>query len=149
MALEVGVKAPELNAPNQNGETITLDSLKGKKVVLYFYPKDNTPGCTAESCNLKDNYDILLKKGYEVIGVSADTQAKHQNFIAKFNLPFDLLADTEHTILTAYDVWKEKNTFGKTYMGIVRTTYIIDENGIIEEVISKVNTKNHTDQIIK
>ena len=149
MALAVGTKAPDFNIPNQNGDIVSIDAYKGKKLVLYFYPKDNTPGCTAQSCNLTDNYELLQSKGYEVLGVSADGQKAHQNFINKFNFPFDLLSDTDKKVIEAYDVWKEKKNFGKVYMGIVRTTYIIDENGIIEEVIEKVDTKNHTDQIIK
>lgn len=149
MALAVGSKAPDFNIPNQNGDIVSIDSFKGKKIVLYFYPKDNTPGCTAESCNLSDNYQLLQSKGFVVLGVSADSQKSHQNFIKKFNLPFDLLSDTEKKVIEAYDLWKEKKTFGKVYMGIVRTTYIINEEGIIEEVIEKVDTKNHTDQIIK
>ena len=148
MSLEKGVKAPELGIPNQNGEIVTLSQFEGKKIVLYFYPKDNTPGCTTQSCNLRDNYNALLEQGYVVLGVSADSEKSHQNFISKFELPFDLLADTDKKVIEAYDIWKEKKTFGKTYMGIVRTTYIIDEKGFIEEVIEKVDTKNHTVQII-
>lgn len=149
MNLSKGDKAPNFKSKDQNGSIVSLEDFKGKKVVLYFYPKDNTPGCTAQACNLRDNYDKLLNDGYAVLGVSCDTEKKHQNFIEKFDLPFPLLADTEQELVKAYGVWREKKNFGKTYMGIVRTTFIIDEKGIIEEVIAKVDTKNHTDQIIK
>jgi peroxiredoxin Q/BCP len=148
-ALLVGDKAPIFSAKNEKGETVNLTDYKGKKLVLYFYPKDDTPGCTAESCNLRDNYSVLLKKGYEVLGVSPDTEAKHQKFIAKYNLPFSLLADTDKAIALSYNVWMEKKMYGLTYMGIARTTFIINEEGLIEEIIAKVDTKNHTDQIIK
>jgi peroxiredoxin Q/BCP len=147
--LLVGDKAPIFSAKNEKGETVNLTDYKGKKLVLYFYPKDDTPGCTAESCNLRDNYSVLLKKGYEVLGVSPDTEAKHQKFIAKYNLPFSLLADTDKAIALSYNVWMEKKMYGLTYMGIARTTFIINEEGLIEEIIAKVDTKNHTDQIIK
>ena len=148
MQLQVGDKAPNFNTVDQNDAIQTLEQYQGKKVILYFYPKDNTPGCTTQSCNLRDNYDSLLKQGYVVLGASACTQAKHINFAKKYNLPFPLLVDTEMKILEAYGVWQEKNTFGKTYMGIVRTTFVIDEKGIIEEMIKKVNTKEHTEQIL-
>jgi thioredoxin-dependent peroxiredoxin len=148
-ALLVGQKAPSFTAKNENGDTVNLTDYKGKKLVLYFYPKDDTPGCTAESCNLRDNYNVLLKKGYEVLGVSPDNEAKHQKFIAKYDLPFSLLADTDNAIALSYNVWVEKNMYGRTYMGIARTTFIINEEGLIEEIIAKVDTKNHTEQIIK
>jgi thioredoxin-dependent peroxiredoxin len=148
-ALLVGQKAPSFTAKNENGDTVNLTDYKGKKLVLYFYPKDDTPGCTAESCNLRDNYNVLLKKGYEVLGVSPDNEAKHQKFIAKYDLPFSLLADTDNAIALSYSVWVEKNMYGRTYMGIARTTFIINEEGLIEEIIAKVDTKNHTEQIIK
>ena len=147
--LKAGDKAPNFTAKNQNGEEVALKDFAGKKLVLYFYPKDNTPGCTAESCNLRDNYNTLLKQGYAVLGVSPDSQRKHQNFIKKYDLPFPLLADTEQEVANAYGVWGEKQMFGRKYMGIIRTTFIIDEKGKIEEVISKVDTENHTDQILK
>lgn len=147
--LKAGDKAPNFTAKNQNGEEVSLKDFAGKKLVLYFYPKDNTPGCTAESCNLRDNYNTLLKQGYAVLGVSPDSERKHQNFIKKYDLPFPLLADTDQTVANAYGVWGEKQMFGRKYMGIIRTTFIIDEKGKIEEVISKVDTENHTDQILK
>jgi peroxiredoxin Q/BCP len=129
-------------------ETISLTDYKGKKVVLYFYPKDNTPGCTAEACNLRDNHHDLIDKGYVVIGVSPDSEKSHQNFIGKFELPFDLIADTEKEILEAYNAWGEKKMYGKIYMGVLRKTYIIDEDGKIENIIEKVKTKDHTSQIL-
>ena len=146
--IEAGQKAPELNIKDQNGNTRTLAEFKGKKLVLYFYPKDDTPGCTAEACDLRDNYSRFLSEGYAILGVSPDTEAKHQKFIAKYELPFDLLADTEHTVSMAYGVWVEKSMYGKQYMGIARKTFVINENGLIETVIEKVNTKAHTAQIL-
>lgn len=145
--LNIGDPAPAFSAPDQNGETVTLDQFKGKKLVLYFYPKDNTPGCTAEACDLRDNYNKFLNKGYEVLGVSADSQKSHQNFIKKYDLPFSLLSDVDKKILEAYDAWGEKKMYGKSYMGILRKTYIISEEGKIEKIFDKVNTKAHTDQI--
>ncbi len=147
-SFKAGDKAPEFSSTDQNGETVTLSQFKGKKVVLYFYPKDNTPGCTTQACNLRDNYDLLLKQGYVVLGVSMDTEKKHQNFIEKHDLPFPLLADTERTLIDTYDVWHLKKFMGREYMGIMRTTFVIDENGIIAEVIHKVKTKEHADQIL-
>lgn len=146
--LEIGASAPEFSGLNQNDEEISLSMFKGKKVILYFYPKDNTPGCTAESCNLSDNYEMWLDKGYEVIGVSPDSVASHKKFADKFNFKFNLISDTEKKILTAYGVWGEKKMYGKTYMGVIRTTYVIDENGAIENVFFKVKTKDHTNQIL-
>lgn len=146
--IETGQKAPELNVNDQNGTLRTIAEFKGKKLVLYFYPKDDTPGCTAEACDLRDNYSRFLNEGYAILGVSPDTEAKHQKFIAKYELPFDLLADTEHTVAMAYGVWVEKSMYGKQYMGIARKTFIINENGLIETVIDKVNTKAHTAQIL-
>lgn len=146
--IETGQKAPELNINDQNGTLRTISEFKGKKLVLYFYPKDDTPGCTAEACDLRDNYSRFLSEGYAILGVSPDTEAKHQKFIAKYELPFDLLADTEHTVAMAYGVWVEKSMYGKQYMGIARKTFIINENGLIETVIDKVNTKAHTAQIL-
>ncbi|HPR85800.1 MAG TPA: thioredoxin-dependent thiol peroxidase [Prolixibacteraceae bacterium] len=147
--LSKGVKAPEFSGLNQKNELISLSSFKGKKVILYFYPKDNTPGCTAESCNLNDNYQLWLSKGYEVIGVSPDSVASHKKFAEKFSFGFNIIADPELKILQDYGVWGEKSMYGKKYMGVLRTTFIIDENGIIVDVLEKVDTKNHTDQIIK
>lgn len=149
MKLKVGDKAPKIKAKDENGEEIALEQFKGKKVVLYFYPKDNTPGCTNQACNLRDNYQELLKQGYIVIGVSADTERKHQNFIKKFNLPFPLIADTDMKVINDYGVWGLKKFMGREFMGIIRTTFVISEKGIIEEIIEKVDTKNHTEQILK
>jgi len=145
----VGEKAPDFKIKNQEGKEVQLSDFAGKKLVIYFYPKDNTPGCTAESCNLRDNYKALQEQGYQILGVSADSEKSHQNFIAKYDLPFDLLADTEKEMIQAYGVWKEKKNFGKTYMGIARTTFIINEEGIIEEIIQQVKTKEHSSQILK
>jgi peroxiredoxin Q/BCP len=147
--LKPGDKAPDFNVKNQKGDYVRLSSFKGKKVVLYFYPKDDTSGCTAQSCNLRDNYSDLRAKGYEVIGVSNDGIKSHEKFVKKFDLPFDLAADTEKTIVNDYGVYGEKSMFGKKYMGIIRTTFIIDENGIIENIIDKVDTENHTEQVLK
>ena len=149
MNLEVGTKAPNFSAPNQKGETKSLADYSSKKLVLYFYPKDDTPGCTAEACNLRDNYQELLNQGFEILGVSPDNEAKHQKFIDKYELPFDLLADVDHSIAEAYGVWVEKSMYGRKYMGIARTTFIIDGNGNIEEIIAKVKTKEHSSQILK
>jgi peroxiredoxin Q/BCP len=149
MKLKPGDKAPEFIGKDQNGKTIKLSDFKGKKLVLYFYPKDNTPGCTAQACDLRDNFTELKKSGYEVLGVSADDEKSHQKFIKKYSLPFSLIADTEKTINELYDVWHEKQMFGRKYMGTVRTTFVIDETGIIEEIIEKVKTEEHTSQILK
>lgn len=146
--LKAGDKAPEFNSIDENGQPISLSDFKGKKLVLYFYPKDSTPGCTAQACNLRDNYESLLAKGYDVVGVSADSAKRHLNFISKNELPFKLIPDENHDIINAYGVWGPKKFMGREYDGIHRTTFIIDENGIIEEVISKVKTKEHTAQII-
>ena len=147
--LNVGDKAPEINAVDQNGNQITLDQYKGKKVVLYFYPKDMTPGCTAQSCNLSDNYTLLQKNGYDVIGVSCDSIKRHKKFIEKHSLPFNLISDEDQKVVNDYGVWQLKKFMGREYMGIVRTTFLIDENGMIKDIIEKVNTKDHTSQIIK
>ncbi len=146
--LKAGDKAPQIDAVNQNGEKISLKDFKGKKVILYFYPKDNTPGCTAEACNLRDHYEHLNNQGYEVIGVSPDSEKLHVQFIEKHELPFNLIADAEKKVLQDYGVWGEKKMYGKTYFGVLRTTFVINENGIIENVITKVDTKNHTEQIL-
>jgi peroxiredoxin Q/BCP len=147
--LSVGDKAPEFSGLNQKGEQISLSGFAGKKLILYFYPKDNTPGCTAESCNLNDNYQMWLAKGYEVVGVSPDKVASHKKFADKFNFGFNLVADPETKILQDYGVWGEKSMYGKKYMGVLRTTFVIDEKGIIEQIFDKVDTKDHTNQIIK
>ncbi len=144
-----GQKAPDFKGINQNGEIISLAGFKGKKLILYFYPKDNTPGCTAEACNLNDNYGYWISKGYEVVGVSPDNEASHRKFIEKYGLKFNLIADTEKEILQAYGVWGEKMNYGKKYMGVIRTTFVIDEQGTIEKIFSKVDTKEHTSQILR
>ncbi|NGM74852.1 thioredoxin-dependent thiol peroxidase [Sphingobacterium sp. SGL-16] len=146
--LEIGAKAPEIIAKNQKGETINLSDFLGKKVILYFYPKDNTPGCTTEACNFRDNYQFLLGKGFEVLGVSIDNEQSHQKFIAKFELPFNLLADEDQKIVNDYGVWVEKNMYGKKYMGTARTTFVINEEGVIEHIIKKVDNKNASQQIL-
>ena len=145
--LKAGDRAPDFSVQNQDGKTIKLSDFKGRKVVLYFYPKDDTSGCTAEACNLRDNYTDLKARGYEVIGVSVDDVKSHDKFVKKYSLPFNLVADTEKKIVEAYGVWAEKSMYGKTYMGTKRTTFLIDEKGKIEKVIDKVDTKNHTAQI--
>ncbi len=147
--LNIGDTAPEIDAVDQNGNKISLSNYKGKKVVLYFYPKDNTPGCTMQACNLRDNYSTLQAKGYVVLGVSTDSEKSHQKFIEKFELPFPLIADTEKKVVEAYGVWGPKKFMGKEYMGTNRTTFVIDENGKIENIIEKVDTKNHTAQILE
>lgn len=147
--LKEGDKAPDFGIKDQNGKVNNLVDYTGKKVILYFYPKDLTPGCTVQSCNLRDNYEQLKSDGFEVIGVSADNEAKHQKFISKHDLPFSLLADVDKTMLNAYGVWGEKKFMGKTYDGIHRTTFIIDEDGMIEKIIEKVKTKVHTEQILE
>ena len=148
MGLQAGDPAPAFSAKDQDGNDVKLADFKGEKVILYFYPKDNTPSCTVQACNLRDNYDVLLKKGYKVLGVSGDNEKSHQKFINKHNLPFPLLVDTDQKIVNDYGVWGLKKTFGKEYMGIMRTTFVINEKGVIEEVVQKVNTANHTDQIL-
>ncbi len=135
--LKEGSKAPIFEGIDQNGKTVKLTDFTGKKVILYFYPKDNTPGCTAEACNLRDNYDSLIKKGFVVIGVSPDTEKSHKGFAGKYSLPFTLIADTSKKIMNDYGVWGEKKMYGKSYMGVLRTTFIIDEKGIIEKIIDK------------
>ena len=146
--LQVGDIAPDFEVTDQEGKLIRLSDFRGKKVVLYFYPKDNTPGCTAQACNLRDNYELLQKQGFVVLGVSSDSEKSHQRFIEKFQLPFSLLADNEQIVATAYGVWVEKSMYGRTYMGTARTTFVIDEQGQIAEIISKVDTKNHVAQLI-
>lgn len=147
--LKTGDIAPQFEGTDQNGNHVSLNGLKGNKVVLYFYPKDDTPGCTAEACDLRDNYDHLIKKGYKVLGVSPDNLKSHQKFAEKFNLPFPLLPDPDRKIIEAYGVWGPKKFLGKSFDGVLRTTFIISEEGLVEEIISKVDTKNHTQQILK
>lgn len=148
MELKAGDKAPVFSGKDQNGNPLSSADYAGKKLVLYFYPKDDTPGCTAQACNLRDNLSALQAAGYEVLGVSGDDEKSHQKFINKFNLNFPLLADTDHSVSEAFGVWKEKSMYGKTYMGIMRTTFLIDDSGNIERVIGKVDTAGHTAQII-
>jgi len=145
--LKVGDQAPQFKGVDQNGDPISLNDYKGKKVILYFYPKDNTPGCTAEACNLRDNYSDLLEKGLDVIGVSPDSEKSHQKFIEKHELPFRLISDPEKEILILYKAWGEKKMYGKTYDGVLRKTYIISEDQTIEAIFEKVKTKDHTNQI--
>ncbi len=147
--LSAGMQAPAFTAKDQDGKTISLDQFRGKTVVLYFYPKDDTPGCTAEACDFRDNYQSLVSKGLAVLGVSVDDELSHQKFVNKHSLPFPLLADTDHTIVNDYGVWVEKNMYGKKYMGVNRRTFIIDENGLIKEVIKKVDTKNASAQVLE
>src|SRR5687767_10749662 len=141
MALQIGDKAPDFTVSDQDGNPIKLSDLKGKKIILYFYPRDMTPGCTAEACNLRDNYRLMLKQGYEVLGVSTDDERSHRKFIEKEKLPFRLLSDTGKQLHQSYGTWVEKNMYGRKYMGTARVTFVIDENGIIEDIISKVDTK--------
>lgn len=147
-SLQVGDKAPDFSGKNDQGEVVSLSDFRGKKLILFFYPQDNTPSCTIEACNLRDNYSRLKKAGFALLGVSPDSERKHQNFIRKFKLPFPLLADTEQEVLKEYGVWGPKKFMGRSYIGVHRTTFIIDENGIIEGIIEKVKTRNHTQQIL-
>ncbi|MHB9148035.1 MAG: thioredoxin-dependent thiol peroxidase [Candidatus Amoebophilus sp.] len=146
MHLKVGDQAPAFIGKDQNGNTIQLSEFAGKKLVLYFYPKDNTPGCTAQACNLKDNYDALQQAGYEIIGVSSDNEQSHQEFIDQYKLPFRLIADQDHTIHEQYGTWIQKSIFGIKYWGTARITFLIDEQGKIEQIIEKVKTGEHTKQ---
>ena len=146
--LKIGDEAPAFEAVDQDGNPISIRYYSGKKLILYFYPKDDTPGCTAEACNLRDNYALLLKKGYNIVGISADDDRSHKKFIKKYVLPFPLISDKDKKILKAYGAWGPKKLYGKEYDGILRTTYVISEKGIIEKVFSKVDTKNHTEQIL-
>jgi peroxiredoxin Q/BCP len=146
--LKIGDQAPEITATDQDGHAVSLRNFRGSKVILYFYPKDDTPGCTAEACNLRDNYALLMKKGFKIIGVSADDEKSHKKFIEKFALPFPLIPDKGKKILMDYGAWGKKNLYGKEYDGILRTTFVISEKGRIEQVFTKVDTKNHTQQIL-
>ncbi len=146
--LKAGDKAPDFTANDQNGQVVSLADFKGKTVILYFYPKDDTPGCTAEACDFRDNYQSLLAQGYQVIGVSTDDEKSHKKFVTKYSLPFPLIADTDQSIVQAYGVWGEKNMYGKKYMGTMRTTFIIDAESIISHVISKVDTKASSQQVL-
>ncbi len=146
--LKEGDRAPEFTAKDQNGKTVSLADYRGKTVVLYFYPKDDTPGCTAEACDFRDNYEYLQSQGYEVIGVSTDDEKSHKKFEMKYSLPFTLIADHDQQIVNSYGVWVEKNMYGKKYMGTQRTTFIIDGDGIISHIITKVDTKNSSQQVL-
>jgi peroxiredoxin Q/BCP len=147
--LTIGTPAPAFEGLDENGNTVRLSDFTGQKLVLYFYPKDSTPGCTSEACNLRDNYERFLALGYQVLGVSKDSAESHQRFIAKYDLPFHLISDPDCTILKAYEAWGVKKMYGRETMGTLRTTYVIDEQGIIVDAIGKVNTKAHAAQIIK
>jgi len=146
--LKVGDKAPEFEALDQSGNTVKLNDYKGKKLVLFFYPKASTPGCTAEACNLSDNYTQFTSKGYDILGVSADSQKRQSNFKEKYGFPYPLLADEEKTVINAFGVWGPKKFMGKEYDGIHRTTFVINEEGVLEDVITKVKTKDHSNQIL-
>jgi peroxiredoxin Q/BCP len=143
-----GAKAPAFKGKDQAGKLVSLANYKGKKLILFFYPKDNTPGCTAEACSLRDNYKLLQKNGFELLGVSIDDEKSHQKFITKFDLPFPLLADTDQSVVNSYEVWVEKSMYGRKYMGTARKTFIIDEKGKIAHIIEKVDTKDHAGQIL-
>ncbi|MDQ2773065.1 MAG: thioredoxin-dependent thiol peroxidase [Bacteroidota bacterium] len=149
MLPEPGQTAPDFTAQDQDGNTVSLAALRGRKIALYFYPKDDTPGCTAQACNLRDHQNELNAHNIQVIGVSIDGEAAHKKFALKYDLPFPLLVDTGKQIMEAYGVWQEKKNYGKTYMGTVRTTFLIDENGLIERVIKRPDTKEHTAQLLK
>ncbi len=146
--IKEGDAAPDFSASNEKGEIVHLADYRGKKLVLYFYPKDDTPGCTAEACSLRDGYPRFQAQGYEILGVSPDSVKKHVKFQEKYNLPFNLLADEDHAVSEAYGVWGEKKFMGRAYMGINRTTFVIDENGKIERVIAKVDNENHSEQLL-
>jgi thioredoxin-dependent peroxiredoxin len=147
--LQAGQPAPNFKGTDQNGNTISLKDFQGKKVVLYFYPEDDTPTCTVQACNLRDNYGDLKKAGFEVIGISPNDESSHRKFQEKYSLPFTLIADPEHTIINQYGVWGEKNLYGRKYMGLHRTTFIIDEKGIIQKVILRPKSKVHAEEILK
>lgn len=147
--LQTGQKAPDFSAINQDGNKISLSDFKGSKTILYFYPKADTPGCTAESCNLRDNYSDLMNKGYKIIGVSADSVSKQKKFAEKYNLPFSLIADETKEVIKAYEAWGIKKMYGKDYEGIIRKTFVIDENGMIGKILEKVDTKDHAAQILE
>lgn len=146
--LQEGDKAPNFTAKDQNGKTVSLSDFKGKKVILYFYPKDDTPGCTAEACSFRDNYQSMIAKGFEVIGISTDNEKSHKKFETKYSLPFTLIADPDRGIVEGYGVWVEKNMYGRKYMGTARKTFLIDENGVIDKIIDKVDSKNSSQQVM-
>ena len=146
--MNIGDKMPTFSVADQNGNMVTDQQLLGKKTIIYFYPKDSTPGCTAEACNLRDNYERMLAEGYQVLGVSKDSQKSHLNFIAKYELPFTLLSDPSTEMLQAFGAWGEKKMCGRTCIGTLRKTFVFDEKGILTQVIEKVDTKNHAEQIL-
>jgi len=146
--LKIGDKAPDFVGVDQNGNSISLADFKGSNLILYFYPKDNTPGCTNEACDMRDNYNMWLEKGYKVVGVSPDSEASHQKFISKYNLPFPLIADVDKEIIKAYGAWGPKKLYGREYEGLLRTTFVINKEGRIEHIFTKVKTKEHTNQIL-
>lgn len=146
--LKIGDRMPDFEVQDQNGGTVSSKDLRGRKTIVYFYPKDNTSGCTAEACNLRDNYEVLKAKGYNVVGVSKDSVASHKRFAEKYDLPFTLLSDPSTGMLQAFGAWGEKKMYGKTVLGTIRRTFIFDEKGILQEVIEKVDTKNHAAQIL-
>jgi len=148
-SLKENTKAPAFTGKDQNGKSISLSDYLGKKIIIYFYPEDDTPTCTIEACNLRDNYGLLKKDGFVVLGVSPDEEKKHKKFEAKYNLPFTLVADPDHKIINKYDVWGQKQLFGREYMGLVRTTFLIDEKGIIKKIFSRPNSKEHTKEILE
>lgn len=147
--LTEGAKAPAFKGKDQNGNTVSLADLKGKKIILYFYPEDNTPTCTVQACNLRDNFSSLKKEGFVVIGISPDEEKKHKKFEAKYNLPFTLVADPQHTIIDKYGVWGEKQLYGRHYMGLHRTTFLVDERGLIKKIFLKPKNKQHSEEILK
>ena len=147
--LTEGTKAPAFKGKDQNGKTVSLTDYKGKKIVLYFYPEDDTPTCTVQACNLRDNFGLLKKNGFIVLGVSPDEEKKHKKFEAKYDLPFTLIADADHTIIDKYGIWGEKQMYGRTYMGLHRTTFLIDEKGVIRKIFLKPKSKQHTEEILK
>jgi len=147
--LTEGTKAPAFKGKDQNGKIVSLADYKGKKIVLYFYPEDDTPTCTVQACNLRDNFGLLKKNGFIVLGVSPDEEKKHKKFEAKYDLPFTLIADADHTIIDKYGIWGEKQMYGRTYMGLHRTTFLIDEKGVIRKIFLKPKSKQHSEEILK
>lgn len=148
MSLQIGKKAPAFTGTDQNGNKVALKDFLGKKVVIYFYPKDDTPGCTAQACNLRDNYQLLTDEGFAIIGISTDSVKSHKKFENKFDLPFPLIADEDKVIVEKYGVWGEKKFMGKTFMGTIRTTFLIDEKGAIKKILTKIDTANHSQQVL-
>jgi len=149
MKLEIGNKAPDFKGVDEKGATIKLSDFKGKNLILFFYPKDNTPGCTNEACDLRDNYNMWLEKGYHVVGVSPDSEQSHQKFIGKYDLPFPLISDPDKVIIKQFGAWGPKKLYGREYEGLLRTTFVIDKSGVISNIITKVKTKDHTNQILE